>query len=388
MNLEKCVGGTLASGRDVPVPDDRVVLSVYAVWHPSSSRSEQLARGLFKAVCADPEVPASRGLGIPVRFRTAISSASLPAPVPFSVAQHTAVFVFSDDLLVAEHRWRSFADALARSAGEGDVVVPVALTRPENLSHELGQLQAIRLHDLSEPDQSAVLLNRVMHDLCRLLDPAAAKVKVFLSHAKHDGLDITRTVQRHLHEEAGIDEFFDATDIPDGIRFAEFIKTSAGSVPALLAVQTDSYASREWCRLEVLEAKRRRVPIVVLAAVENRETRSFPYMGNVPVVRWRGEASLAAVVAALLGEVLRNRYFPLRVRAISKHHVIGALDQVLAYPPELLTVLAYRADLREKGQTLVRYIYPDPPLGSEELQLLRELDPDVEPITPTLLQAT
>jgi hypothetical protein len=130
------------------------------------------------------------------------------------------------------------------------------------------------------------------------------------------------------------------------------------------------------------------VPIVVLAAVEHRETRSFPYMGNVPVVRWHGEASLPAVVAALLGEVLRNRYFPLRVRAIGRHHAVGELDQILAYPPELLTVLAYRADLREKGHRLLRYIYPDPPLGSEELQFLRELDPDVEPITPTLLQAT
>lgn len=369
-------------------PGDRAVLRVYAVWHPGSARSEELARGVFRAVCADPDVPASRGLGIPVRFRTAASPDQLPAPVPFSEAEHAAVFVFADDLLVANNRWSSFADDLARSAGDGDVVVPVALTRTANLPAGLGQLQAIRLCEVPELDQPTVLLNRVMHDLCRLLDPAAAKVKVFLSHAKHDGLDITRTVQRHLHEEAGIDEFFDATDIPDGTRFAEFIKTSAGSVPALLAVQTDSYASREWCRLEVLEAKRRRVPIVVLAAVENRETRSFPYMGNVPVVRWRGEASLPAVVAALLGEVLRNRYFPLRVRAISKHHAVGELDQVLAYPPELLTVLAYRADLREKGQTLVRYIYPDPPLGSEELQFLRELDPDVEPITPTLLQAT
>lgn len=368
-------------------PDDRSVLSVYAVWHPGCAQAGDLARGLFKALCANPDIPASRGLGIPVRFRTTVSPDELPTAVPFTAAQQTAVVVFADDLLVADARWRSFADDLTRSAGQGDVVVPVALTRTGNLPFELGQLQIVRLDDVPDIDQPTLLLNRVMHDLCRLLDPTAAKVKVFLSHAKHDGLEITTTVRRHLHELAGLDEFFDATDIPDGTRFAEFIKTAAGSVPALLAVQTDSYASREWCRLEVLEAKRRRVPIVVLAAVQNRESRSFPYMGNVPVVRWQGDPALPMVVSALLGEVLRNRYFPLRVKVIGRHHPLGDPHQVLAYPPELLTVLAYRADLRNKGQRLGRYIYPDPPLGSEELECLRELDPDVEPITPTLLQA-
>jgi hypothetical protein len=370
-----------------PDSDDRSVLSVYAVWHPGCEQAEELAHALFRALCANPEVPASRGLGIPVRFRTSASPDEVPAPVPLKAAQQNAVFVLADDLLVADQRWRSFADELAQQTAEGDILVPVALTRTRNLPTGLGQLQVVRLEDVPTIDQPTILLNRVMHDLCRLLDPKAAKVKVFLSHAKHDGLEITTNVLRYLRELAGLDEFFDATDIPDGTRFAEFIKTTAGSVPALLAVQTDSYASREWCRLEVLEAKRRRVPIVVLAAVENRESRSFPYMGNVPVVRWRGAPALPMVVSALLGEVLRNRYFPLRVRAIGRHHPLGDPHQVLAYPPELLTVLAYRADLRDKGQRLGRYIYPDPPLGSEEMEFLRELDPDVEPITPTLLQA-
>jgi len=54
------------------------------------------------------------------------------------------------------------------------------------------------------------------------------------------------------HLESRLDYFFDAADIPSGTRFAEFMTEYAGSLPALLAIQTDSYASREWCRLEVL----------------------------------------------------------------------------------------------------------------------------------------
>jgi hypothetical protein len=376
-------------GVSMSTPGDgaaRPVLGVFCVWHPACAEGESLARSLFTTLCADPFVPALRGLGVPVRFRTSADGESVPAPLPFGEFQHVAVFVIADDDLAVSEPWRRYVEDLVRAAGPADIVVPVALTRVANLPSGLGGLQAIRLGDVNPSARERTMLNRAIHDLCQVLDPVASKVQVFLSHAKHDGLGITTTVRRHLHEVANLDDFFDAADVPDGTRFAEFIKECAGSVPALLVVQTDTYASREWCRLEVLEAKRNRVPIVVLAAVEDRETRSFPYMGNVPVVRWHGESSLPTVVGALLGEVLRHRFFPLRVEAIGRHHPLGVVHEVLAYPPELLTVLAYRSELRKTGRSLGRYIYPDPPLGSEELEWLRELDPDVEPITPTLLQ--
>lgn len=376
--------GTASGAGSDDAKANRAVLAVYIVWHPESKRASELARAMFRSLCADPETPASRGLGIPVKFRTAVSAKTVPTHVAFGVALHTLVFVLADDHLVADPAWRSYADSLAQLGGDGDVVVPVAMTAVTNLPPSLGQLEAVRLSAASESDQELSLLNDAMHDICQLLDPDAAKVRVFLSHAKHDGLEITTSVRRHLQEVARLDEFFDATDIPDGAHFAEFMLGCAGSLPALLAVQTDSYASREWCRLEVLEAKRQRVPIVVLAAVEGREARSFPYMGNVPVVRWHGEATLPTVVGALLGEVLRNRYFPKRVEAIFRHHALGTHPQIFAYPPELLTVLAYRSD---DGATVGRYLYPDPPLGTEEIELLHQFDAGVDPVTPTMLLA-
>ncbi len=355
--------GTVTTVAGPTTADDRPVFGVYAVWHPGCERAEGYARALFRTLCADPDVPASRGLGIPVRFRTSNSADATPTPVPFDAAHHTAVFVLADDLLAADPSWRSYTDGLVQSAGPTDLVVPVAITATSNLPPSLSNLQAIRLKEVPEEERETVWLNDAMHDVCRLLDPQAAKVRVFLSHAKHDGLAITTSVRRHLHEVARLDDFFDAADIPDGTRFAEFIKECAGSLPALLAVHTDTYASREWCRLEVLEAKRCRVPIVVLAAVKGRETRSFPYMGNVPVVRWHDETSLPAVVGALLGKVLRNRYFPKRVEAICRHHALGSEHQVFAYPPELLTVLAYRSDTLAAGGILGRYLYRIRPSG-------------------------
>lgn len=308
-----------------------------------------------------------------------------PVPVQFQRAQHSVVFVLADNLLVAQPAWRSYVTGLVESLGPGDTIIPVAITAISNLPPRLREFQAIQLSQIPDEKQGAVFLNDALHDLCRVLDPNAAKVSVFLSHAKRDGLQITNVIRRHLHEIARLDEFFDASDIPDGTRFGEFVAERARSTPALLAIQTDVYASREWCRLEVLEAKRRHVPIVVLSAVQGQEPRSFPYIGNTPVIRWLGETSLPAVVRALLGEVLRHRYFPRRVEAICRRYDLKQ-SQIFAYPPELLTALTFRAEMDAVGTTARKYLYPDPPLGSEELKLLAQFDPDLHPVTPTALR--
>ena len=361
---------------------------MYVVWHPEAQDSAEYARAIFRECCADPDIPARRGLGIPVWFRTSVSPASAPPPVPFGKAKRTAVFVLADDKLVAEPVWRDYVSDLTKSVSSSDVVVGVALTAVSHLPPRLAAVQGIRLPDYDPADRETELLNNVKNDLCRLLRPDAEKVKVFLSYAKQDGLSITTEVRRYLHEQTKLGDFFDATDIPDGARFAEFITENAGSLPVLLAIQTDTYGSRDWCRLEVLEAKRQRVPISVLAAMQRGEARSFPYLGNVPVVCWHGKASLPVIVSALLGEVLRDRYFPERVRAICLQRGISMKHEVFTYPPELVTALLHRGETLPAGGKLRRYLYPDPPLGVEELLLLRQFDPNIDPVTPTVLWAT
>ena len=368
--------------------DSRAPLVMYVVWHPEAQDSAEYARAIFRECCADPDMPARRGLGIPVWFRTSVSPASAPPPVPFGKAKRTAVFVLADDKLVAEPVWRDYVCDLTNSVGSSDVVVGVALTAVSHLPPRLAAVQAIRLPDYDPADREAELLNNVKNDLCRLLRPDAEKVRVFLSYAKQDGLSITTEVRRYLHEQTKLGDFFDATDIPDGARFAEFITENAGSLPVLLAIQTDTYGSRDWCRIEVLEAKRRRVPIAVLAAIQHGEARSFPYLGNVPVVCWHGKASLPVVVSVLLDEVLRDRYFPERVRAICLQRGISMKHQVFTYPPELFTVLSHRVETLAAGGKLGCYLYPDPPLGAEELRMLRQFDPTIDPVTPTILWAT
>jgi hypothetical protein len=238
-----------------------------------------------------------------------------------------------------------------------------------------------------EPElHEQVLVNRVTHTLCRLLAPTDDPVLVFVSHAKRDGVEIAEAVRSFLHSGTGVKDFFDAQDLLEGVRWADVIRGAAAH-NVLLAIRTDAYATREWCRTEVLEAKRAGSPVIVLDALESLESRGFPYLGNAPSVRWRGDLSRVAmehVLGVVLHETLRFRHFPARVSDLLAAHGIPATGSVLPVPPELLTALRVRAQAAHAG---TRVVYPDPPLGTDELSLVCELAPELEPITPTGLLA-
>lgn len=364
------------------VVTDNRPLVVYVVWHPASEAAKALAERMFAALCTDSDYPARRGLGVPVMFRTSIVPGEPPAPLLPDTAERTAVVLLVDANIVVDRRWRDYVTSLQSQAPDA-LVMPVTLTPTDHLPAELQALRAIALYDVPEKDRETELLNRVMYGLTDYLDPGSKAVKVFISHTWKDDPSITQSVRRHFNEVAYLDHFFDDAHIPHGARLAEAITEAAGTALAFLAIQTDHYGERDWCQAEVIEAKRRGVPIVVLNALQAGENRGFPYLANAPAIRWNGESSLPAVVTTLLREVLRARYFPKRVRDLCRQHGLDPERQVFACPPELATAEMYREQALAKGQTVGPVLYPDPPLGTVELELIRYL----QPMTPTTLSA-
>jgi hypothetical protein len=139
-------------------------------------------------------------------------------------------------------------------------------------------------------------------------------------------------------------------------------------VSAVVAIHTDSYSSREWCRREILEAKRHNVPLVVANCMTNFEERCFPYMGNVPLIRMEPDAKhrIAFVIARLLDEVMKDYLWRCRVAATPSDDPATVF---LPRPPELIAL----ADLARRGTSSGTIVYPDPPLGTEELDLFAAL---------------
>lgn len=132
------------------------------------------------------------------------------------------------------------------------------------------------------------MMSKLVHELCRLIvsppqvtdagtTTSAKPVNLFLSHAKADGAETARQIKNYIEEDSAMKAFFDANDIAPGYRFSNELK-GAIEKSALICIQTDYYATREWCLFEVITAKRFDRPVVVLNAVKEREPRSFPYI--------------------------------------------------------------------------------------------------------------
>ena len=79
----------------------------------------------------------------------------------------------------------------------------------------------------------------------------AAKQRLFISHAKLDGAEDAVRIRRRLDEmDFGIEPFVDVNDLTGGEQFTEELEAEIADA-TLLAIQTDAYASRPFCRWEI-----------------------------------------------------------------------------------------------------------------------------------------
>jgi hypothetical protein len=380
-------------------------LLIYVVWHPQFELGQKLAENIYAHFSRDPRRTNARGIGIPVFFRSAAGGGGKASPPPIAVdaAQHTAIIVLVDPQMVITDDWDKYVDYLWNQAGaapDRHRLFPVAFDDTSyQLSPQIGAVNYIRLQDHSAESAPGFLLNRLTNELGRLLTqrPTLAsvetkgtngvsppKMRLFISHAKLDGEKAAVVLRDYIHKNLALDTFFDAIDIAAGFSFENEINAGIDTA-AFAVVHTDAYASRVWCQHEVIRAKRHGRPIVVIHAIEEGEARSFPYIGNVPTIRWRAEepGRVEAVVGLVLREVLRTEYFQQHFDDLKKLFDVPTTARALPHAPELLTCLALRAE----SDKVPYFVYPDPPLAKQELDLLGELDPKLRLTTPTLLFA-
>lgn len=382
-------------------------LVVYVVWHPDYQDGQALAEHLYSRLRRDVNHPLSRGIGIPVFFRNALlPDTGQPVPIDLQDAQHSAVIVLVDDNLVVDDDWGDYVANLWRQMQVPNCphrLFPVSLSpQAFNLDSSVPAVNFIRLHTVAENNWPSYLMGSVIHELCRLLLNKSrvaasgttaisnAPVKLFISHAKRDGLEIAEVIRDYIHQNTALKTFFDAADIAAGYSFADEITGQLGD-SAILAIQTDAYVSREWCQREIITAKRLDRPIVVVNALQDGEERGFPYLGNVPTVRWHAaryqndpearHLAIQAIIDLMLSEVLKALYLQQHFEDLRSLLLIPGRALLLSKPPELLSLL----QLKEETAHIDMVVYPDPPLGDEEIKLLTTLVPDVQFKTPTLL---
>ena len=261
-------------------------LTLYVVWHPHYTSGERVGSQLLDHFGSHRFTYVSGGDRVRVMFRNAVApGADEPMQIDWDSSQTTAVVVLLDHALVSDHSWANYVRKLAREAQEDSFrnhVIPVAMEGGV-LNMGLAE-QALRWHDWDEPDEEKewrlvrelkyTFSRMLRHRLTELRHPSddrdalggyLEKVRVFLSHSKHDayGETVADKLRRWLNDNANLATFLDILNIPPGVPFDSVIDHEVGS-SVMVAIHTDSYSSREWCRREVVRAKRLNVPMLTV----------------------------------------------------------------------------------------------------------------------------
>ena len=312
-----------------------------------------------------------------------------PLSINWNEAEMTAVVVLADSALAEDIDWSKYVDKLSQEVEarkQSARLFPVVL-EPEGMKLQFKQ-QALRWYDWEESNLvSVVKEQRLVNDLTYAFilmlrewlhgEDSSQKIQVFISHSKQDGELIAENIRYWLHKHSALASFFDVHDIPPGSYFEDVLKNNIQS-SIFMAVYTDTYSSREWCRREVIGAKRHQVPMIVVDYLGDIDQRSIPYMGNVPIVRMGSNLNrIRTAVGCLLDEVFRDYIWRCRVESYRKK-----FSDVLftTRPPELI-LLAALSD--HQDGTVSKIVYPEPLLGTDEATLFSEIAPDVCILTLT-----
>lgn len=365
-------------------------LAIFVAWHPDLQDGEDLANLVFREFKRNVTEPLARGMNIPVFFRYTSPLLDIPDEYEFTV-----VVALIDSSFKLDSEYRDFLQQCSKRSSKKFLLIPCAWER-NVLDIPLHNKNFARFYDRTKPRE--YLVEVIAHEAARhlygferisasqLVAPPPP-LKLFISHAKADGVTIASSIKAYVEKSHALKTFFDANDIAIGYDFSDEIERHIQDA-VIIAIHTDLYSTREWCRREVLLAKQHNRPIVVLNCLHQGESRSFPYMANVLTVHFPSlglaefddTETWGRLLSAVLKETLRLKYLELWIAfVIQQKGILVNKHSISAYPPELVTVLTKMSTLNNQ------FIYPDPPLGSEELALLSMLNPAIRYQTPSAL---
>lgn len=380
--------------------------SIYVIWHSEFIEGKLYAENIFSTFCRELKSPLARAINIPVYYRSkSKSDSNVPIEINYKESHKNAVIILVDDKMVNDDDWRNYIQELVKNVPENTRVFPIAFSDYSYYIDEvsLSKIQFIRANEISGVTDNDVFNNkwgliklRLLHDIARQLknikevystkktdDPP---VKLFLSHAKKDGEDLAKKFRNYLEIYTKLDTFFDTNDISDGHDFEEQINKNIDN-SAIIVFNTDEYSNREWCRREVIIAKRYGCPILCVHNIKKGETRSFPYLGNVPTLIW--DNNIEEIINDTLIQVIQISYNKELLDYCKNMYELEANNYCIILPkaPELFNYIdieKYKYDNVKDNKDLI-VLYPEPPLGIEEINLLNDVDSKIKFLTPVQL---
>ncbi len=328
---------------------------------------------LYHLLCRNANEPLVDGLDIPVYFQTNQENGEIIDVRKGINADKVIVLLLVDVCMFNSFDWTNYIDKLVKEDKAGTVkVLPVALCQYAfNINHELGKQQYIRLKNYDIRDCWQEFLIRFYDNLIRTICDSKEKLQIFISHTKKDedslGVEKAKELKTYLRSDTKLNSFYDANDIIDGYSFGDQIEEHVKK-SLLVILETSTYSDREWCRIETIVGKEYHVPTVVVSLFNGTIPRTFPYLGNTPKIRF--DKNWDEVICLLLRTALDKYY---EERYLEKFKL--ADSKIIPMMPEFINI--------GKVDGVNQILYPEPPLGNEELEVVKRQFPTITFNTPS-----
>ena len=337
-------------------------LSVYLLIDKNNRLASEIFNRFYTLLCRDVEKPLSDGLDIPVYLISNDENGEIKS-IDFEQSEKNAIFFFADmAVYLGDTKWRDYILKLKKQIEGG---APAVLYNVKQFEYAT-DLSFIKKDQMIIPPNDDIIAgwdevsSHIYDCLIRYMkDMTQDKLKLFISHAKRDGLVVAENLRNSLRSKTKLDSFFDKNDIIEGVDFEKQIQENVKS-SLLMVLDSDAYGTRQWCQKEIICAKKYGIPIVVVDMHSDVITRTFPYMGNVPSVRLNDD-NLDSAINLLLRTGLRYEYQKNYLTRIVKEGNDDDDFDILSYQPELLDM-----HMLEKNNVL----YPEPPVSEEERRIL------------------
>lgn len=327
---------------------------------------------------------------------------------------HTLTVVLVDRALLdkaGDALWNWLGECWSHTKNSNGRHAMLAIPMEERIGYEfskkrpgLDTLQLLKAGDLGEYElRPALLALRLLHEgrvlLASALPPApgfkAGFLRLFISHAKIDGLPLAHALKHQIEALGWLEDFYDVDDLPGGSDWQKELERGVG-LSLIVMLRTEVYDSRPWCQQEVLWADEYATPAVL---VDARTELNHP-AGVLPLDRVASvripDGNLLRVLFLALREGLRFLLFTRRVEQMKSGGTLPTpVDlRVFSFAPSMSALLRACRALASSASTTERLIlYPDPPLRTGIYEAALALVATYAPsgtrlVTPNTLAAT
>jgi hypothetical protein len=268
----------------------------------------------------------------------------------------------------------------------------------------LARIQLQQTYQLGERAvRPAMFALRLIHE-CRILvasglvnfDANAPHLRLFISHAKVDGLPLAHALKHQIEQLRWLEDFYDVDDIPAGADWQEELERGVGS-SLIVILRTELYDGRPWCQQEVLWADEYATPAVVVDARTNlNHPAGILPLDRIPTVRIP-DGNLLRILFLALREGLRFLLFVRRVEQMKGDGTLPAPLELrtFCFHPSmsaLLRVCRSLAASTAPASTPRWILYPDPTFRAGTFEAAQALVSTYLPgallVTPQTIAAT